>query len=116
MNTDSFSSDRSASSEEVQAPPPHPLDELLPEICQLIDAVKAEWSRQGCWSQWDQSVRDRIAAYNIQRHKAAAPECRPLLGAIMREMQDLAGGPTLGNMHPDARRQAIARASVTPKV
>ena len=42
----------------------HPLDALLPEICQLIDGCKLDWEAQGCWSEWDQSVRDRISAYN----------------------------------------------------
>jgi hypothetical protein len=44
---------------------PHPLDALLPEICQLIDSCKTDWEGQGCWSAWDQSVRDRITAYNL---------------------------------------------------
>lgn len=46
---------------------PHPLDSLLPEICQLIDACRMDWQQQGCWSEWDQSVRDRITAYNLAR-------------------------------------------------
>ncbi len=56
--------------EEIQR---HPLDALLPEICQLIDACKADWQRQGCWSEWDQSVRDRITAYNLSRATGVAP-------------------------------------------
>ncbi len=43
------------------------LEAMLPDICQLIDAVKMEWSQQGCWSEWDQSVRDGITEYNLKR-------------------------------------------------
>lgn len=49
------------------SPITHPLDALLPEICQLIDACKTDWQAQGCWSEWVQSVRDRITAYNLAR-------------------------------------------------
>ena len=43
------------------------LDVLVPEICQLIDGCKQDWQPQGCWSEWDQSVRDRLSAYSIQK-------------------------------------------------
>jgi hypothetical protein len=41
------------------------LEALLPEICQLIDACRTDWIARDCWSAWDQSVRDRITAYNL---------------------------------------------------
>lgn len=56
----------------------HPLDALLPELCQLLDAFKreAESNSEG-WTEWDESVRTRlrqvIADYNIatmQQEKA----------------------------------------------
>lgn len=59
---------------------PHPLDALLPEVCQLIDAVKVEWKQQGCWSDWDESVRERISAYHIGKLSAPRAE-NPVLFA-----------------------------------
>lgn len=55
----------------------HPLDAMLPDICQLIDSVKAEWQSQGCWSERDQSVRQRIADYNTSNATRPAEEARP---------------------------------------
>jgi hypothetical protein len=43
------------------------LEALLPDVAQLIDSVKQDWGHQGCWSEWDQSVRDRIGDYNLYR-------------------------------------------------
>lgn len=33
---------------------------LLTDLAQIIDVVKREWEPGGSWSEWDQSVRDRI--------------------------------------------------------
>jgi len=38
-----------------------------------------------------------------------------LLEDILARQKALAEGPTLGNLHPDARAQAIARASINPE-
>lgn len=46
---------------------PHPLDALLPEICQLLDTAREDFKARGLWTEWDQSVRDRITAYNLSR-------------------------------------------------
>ena len=48
----------------------HPLDALLPELCQLLDAFKREAESNGeGWTEWDESVRVRlrqvIADYNL---------------------------------------------------
>jgi hypothetical protein len=56
----------------------HPLDALLPEICQLLDTAREDFKLRGLWSEWDQSVRDRITAYNLSKcctfpHLAAVP-------------------------------------------
>jgi hypothetical protein len=45
----------------------HPLDVLLPEICQLLDTARDDFMQRGLWTDWDQSVRDRITAYNLKR-------------------------------------------------
>ena len=34
----------------------------LTNVTQILDVVRQEWSAQGCWSEWDQSVRDDITA------------------------------------------------------
>lgn len=47
------------------------LERLLPDICQLIDAVRQDGISEGWWTEWDQSVRDRITAYNLRRLKDA---------------------------------------------
>lgn len=33
---------------------------LLCDIAQILDVVKAEWEEESSWSSWDQEVRDRI--------------------------------------------------------
>ena len=33
---------------------------LLSDVAQILDVVKIEWSAENSWSEWDQSVRDRI--------------------------------------------------------
>lgn len=73
----------------------HPLDALMPEICQLIDAVKIEWQQQGCWSEWDQSVRDRIAAYNIAKMKGASAGA-DAAGAVPEGWQSMETAPKTG--------------------
>jgi hypothetical protein len=45
----------------------HPLDALLPEICQLLDTCREDFMQRGLWTEWDQSVRDRITAYNLSK-------------------------------------------------
>ncbi len=40
------------------------LESLLIDTCQLIDG----WNQDGVWSEWDQSVRNRIAAYLSWMH------------------------------------------------
>lgn len=52
------------------------LDDLLPEICRLLDTCKADFERRGLWTEWDQSVRDRIAAYNLAKLKNGAKTVR----------------------------------------
>lgn len=82
-------------------PATHPLDALLPEICNLIDGCKLDWQAQGCWSEWDQSVRDRITAYNLARLATPTPvEPAPVkwgdpenVGMLIRQLQTL--DPTL---------------------
>lgn len=49
---------------------PHPLDSLLPEICQLLDTAREDFKLRGLWTEWDQSVRDRITAYNLSKATA----------------------------------------------
>lgn len=56
----------------VPAEPPHPLDALLPDICQLLDTCREDFMQRGIWTEWDQSVRDRITAYNLRRASAPA--------------------------------------------
>lgn len=51
----------------VPAEPPHPLDALPPEICQLLDTCREDFKQRGLWTEWDQSVRDRITAYNLSK-------------------------------------------------
>lgn len=36
---------------------------LLTDITQILDVVRQEWSAENSWSEWDQSVRDRITAF-----------------------------------------------------
>lgn len=36
------------------------LPNLLTDVAQMIDTVRQEWQADGSWSEWDQSVRDRI--------------------------------------------------------
>lgn len=33
---------------------------LLSDVAQILDVVKIEWSAENSWSEWNQSVRDRI--------------------------------------------------------
>jgi hypothetical protein len=56
----------------VPAEPPHPLDVLLPEICQLLDTCREDFMQRGLWTEWDQSVRDRITAYNLAKLRGNA--------------------------------------------
>ena len=35
---------------------------LYPELAQLVQGCKQDWTVQGCWSEWDQSVLDRLQA------------------------------------------------------
>ncbi len=37
--------------------------EILTNCCQLLDSIKAEWLPEGCWSEWDQSVRDAASGW-----------------------------------------------------
>jgi hypothetical protein len=103
----------------------HPLDMLLPEICQLIDAVKVEWSQQGCWSEWDQSVRDRITAYNISRNadpiRVALVElvaCKDLKDSLPELAAKASATPWLRATEDYERRQPLAwkaaRAALDP--
>jgi hypothetical protein len=62
---------------------PHELDTLIPELCQLIDSCKQDWQTQGCWSEWDQSVRDRITAYNLRRKPPNVADKRH--GTVLRD-------------------------------
>lgn len=43
------------------------LAQLLNDCASIIDVVKQEWAAESCWSEWDQSVRDRITAH-LQAH------------------------------------------------
>lgn len=42
----------------------------LIDACQLLDSVKMDWSKSGEWSAWDQSVRDRLSAMNVELYRA----------------------------------------------
>jgi hypothetical protein len=55
------------------------LELAVPDICQLLDACKMDWQAQGCWSQWDQSVRDKLTLFNmnkLDKEQAAAQNSR----------------------------------------
>jgi hypothetical protein len=52
---------------EAKGPPtlaetPMEIISVLTCACQILDVVKYEWSATNAWSDWDQSVRDRISA------------------------------------------------------
>ena len=49
--------------EQQRGPLPHNLDNIgnvLVGCAGLLDNIKIEWSAEGCWSEWDQSVRDGV--------------------------------------------------------
>lgn len=64
--------------ERAATPADHPLDAMLPDICMLLDTIKMEWTKQGAWSEWDQSVRDRITAYHLAKMAAPTTPAQPL--------------------------------------
>jgi hypothetical protein len=42
---------------------------LLTDIAQLLDRAKQEWAAEGAWTEWDQSVRDRITGAIVKLMK-----------------------------------------------
>jgi hypothetical protein len=63
----------SGASSEASTGVAHPLDLLLPEICQLLDTCGEDFKLRGLWTEWDQSVRDRITAYNLNKMRVPTP-------------------------------------------
>lgn len=51
------------------------LADVLCNACQLLDSVKADWQREGCWSEWDQEVRDGLSR-ELQKCYAEVEESR----------------------------------------
>lgn len=49
------------------------LEALLPDICQLLDTAREDFMHRGLWTEWDQSVRDRITAYNLENLRRRRP-------------------------------------------
>lgn len=51
----------------IGQPAPHSRDinamQIMTDAAQILDVVKREWSAEGCWSDFDQGVRDRIGAW-----------------------------------------------------
>ena len=50
------------------------LEDVLCNACQLLDAVRADWQREGCWSEWDQAVRDGLSRELQKCYTKAAEE------------------------------------------
>ena len=56
----------------------HPLEHLLPELCQLLDAFKREAENNGeGWTEWDESVRARLRKCIAEHNIAAMQEPKP---------------------------------------
>jgi len=70
-------SDSAAAGSEREAFPMPTLQDVLTNACQLLDSVKMDWAREGCWSDWDQAVRDGLSRElkitYAQAARAAAP-------------------------------------------
>lgn len=54
---------------------------IMHNVAQILDVVKREWATDGCWSDWDQGVRDSVATWLTQHyagrfdhHSASTPE------------------------------------------
>jgi len=47
--------------------------QTIVDACQLLDSVKADWSKSGEWSAWDQSVRDRLSAMLAKSQQPQLP-------------------------------------------
>jgi len=45
---------------------------LFPRVCQILDVVKREWTEAGCWSEWDERVRDEITAWQKSAEMTAS--------------------------------------------
>jgi hypothetical protein len=45
----------------------HPLDALLPEFASFMDMAKVDFTDRGLWTEYDQGLRDRITAYNLNK-------------------------------------------------
>lgn len=50
---------------------------IMTDVCQILNVVKGEWEAEGCWSEWDQSVRDRITAWLLANTSAALSVSAP---------------------------------------
>ncbi|MER9662326.1 hypothetical protein [Mesorhizobium sp. M0159] len=80
---------RAALSATLVATPPAPTSavdgdvaNLLTNCAQILDVVKGEWSKDGSWSAWDQSVRDGITSTLAQ----AAPATMAVPGELVKAL------------------------------
>lgn len=37
------------------------LSDALTNACQLLDAAKSDWQAEGCWSEYDQAIRNALS-------------------------------------------------------
>lgn len=50
--------------------------QIMTDASQILDVVKGEWIEAGCWSDFDQGVRDRITAW-LRDHFTEYPTVAP---------------------------------------
>lgn len=64
---------------------------IMTDVAQILDVVRREWSEVGQWSDWDQSVRDKITTWLTANTtaSAAAPSTEPDTGRGLREAREV---------------------------